>query len=575
MFRKNERHRQQSFFSGEQLLPERLQARLVSSWAETFYQELFCRIEEELFAPLYSEEASRPNVPVNVLMGSEILKCGYGWSDEELYEQVCFNLQVRHALGLQDLGCEIFRLRTLYNFRRRVREYVEKSGVNLVEKVFEQVTDEQLGAVALATGWQRMDSTQVLSNLAKMTRLELLVAVLQKVHRQLPESLQERWTQDWARYLEGRPHQVCYKVAAAEVEEHQVRIGQELCAVEAVLAQQAPESEVLALVQRVLEEQYERREDGAVTLRPPEEVSADSLQSPHDPDATYHVKGGATYCGGYVANVSETADPANPVQMITDVQVEPNRTDDAKLLQQSLDNQAMRGLEVKRVSTDGGYTGPTGDAACEKHGVELRATRMRGGHSGSDRWGWERYTWEVQEDGTPIGVTCPQGCEAALLPGRATGRFIARFDAQRCGACPFFGYRCRVEQGKHVGPTLYVMRREIQVARRRQQLHPEDGPIRTLVESTIRSLKRAFPGSKLPVRGLIRARMMLYSAALMVNLRRLHRYSTTKVEKVTQEAVSFLSSLKSILCRSWDPIQHCFSVLPFAHDARATIVPPS
>jgi hypothetical protein len=575
MFRKNDRHRQQSFFSGEQLLPERLQARLVSSWAETFYQELFCRIEEELFVPLYSEEASRPNVPVNVLMGSEILKSGYGWSDEELYEQICFNLQVRHALGLQDLGCEIFTLRTLYNFRRRAREYAEKTGVNLIEKVFEQVTDEQLGAVTLATGWQRMDSTQVLSNLAKMTRLELLVAVLQKVHRQLPESLQERWAQDWAQYLEGRPHQFCYKVAAAEVEEHQVRIGQALCAVEAVLAQQAPESEVLALVQRVLEEQYERQEDGAVALRPPEEVSADSLQSPHDPDATYHVKGGATYCGGYVVNVSETADPANPVQMITDVQVEPNRTDDAKLLQQSLDNQATRGLEVKRVSTDGGYTGPTGDAACEKHGVELRATRMRGGHSGSDRWGRERYTWEVQEDGTPIGVICPQGCKAALLPGRATGRFIARFDAQHCAACPFFRHRCRVEQGKRVGPTLYVMRREIQVARRRQQLHPEDGPIRTLIESTIRSLKRAFPGSKLPVRGLIRARMMLYSAALMVNLRRLHRYSTTKVEKITQEAVSFLSSLKTTLCRRLEPIHHCLSALPFVCHARPTVMSPS
>jgi len=482
---------------------------------------------------------------------------------------------VRNALGLQDLGCEIFRLRTLYNFRRRVREYAEKRGVNLVEKVFEQVTDEQLETVALATGWQRMDSTQVLSNLAKMTRLELLVAVLQKVHRQLPESLRERWTKDWERYLEGRPHQVCYKIAAAEVEEHQVRIGQALSAVEAVLAQQAPESEVLALVQRVLEEQYERQEDGAVTLRPPEEVSAASLQSPHDPDATYRVKGGATYCGGYVTNVSETADPANPIQLITDVQVEPNRTDDAQLLQQSLDDQVARGLEVKRVTVDGGYTGPTGDAACEKHDVELRATRMRGGHSASDRWGWERYTWEVQENGTPIGVICPQGCEAALLPGRAPGRFIARFDAQRCGVCPFFRHRCQVEQGKRVGPTLYVTRREIQVARRRQQLHPEDGPIRTLVESTIRSLKRAFPGSKLPVRGLIRARMMLYSAALMVNLRRLHHYSTTKVEKITQEAVSFLSSLKSAFCRRLKPIHHCFSALPLAHDARATVVSPS
>jgi hypothetical protein len=574
MFRKNEEHRQQSFFSGEQLLPEKLRAGLVSSWAETFYRELFCCIDEEIFAPLYSEEASRPNVSVNVLMGSEILKSGHGWSDENLREQVCYNLQVRHALGLQDLGCEIFTLRTLYNFRRRVREYAEESGVNLIQKVFEQVTDEQLETVALATGWQRMDSTQVLSNLAKMTRLELLVAVLQKVHRQLPESLRERGKQDWAQYLEGRPHQVCYKIAAAEVEEHQVRIGQVLSAIEMALAQRAPESEVLALVRRVLEEQYERQEDGAVTLRPPEEVSAGSLQSPHDPDATYHVKGGAAYCGGYVTNVSETADPANPIQLITDVQVEPNRTDDAQLLQQSLDDQAARGLEVKRVTVDGGYTGPTGDAACEKHDVELRATRMRGGHSLSDRWGWERYIWEVQEDGTPIGVICPQGCEAALLPGRALGRFIARFDAQRCGACSFFGHRCQVEQGKRVGPTLYVMRREIQVARRRQRLHPEDGPIRTLVESTIRSLKQAFPGSKLPVRGLIRARMMLYSAALMVNLHRLHRYSTTKVEKVTPKAASFLSWLKSTLCRRLEPIHHCFSALPLAHDARPTVVSP-
>ena len=74
MFRKNEQHRQQSFFSAEDLLPEKLQDRLLSSWAETFYQEVFCRFDETLFAPLYSQEASRPNIPVNVLVGLETLK---------------------------------------------------------------------------------------------------------------------------------------------------------------------------------------------------------------------------------------------------------------------------------------------------------------------------------------------------------------------------------------------------------------------------------------------------------------------------------------------------------------------
>lgn len=574
MFRKNEQHRQQSFFSSEHLLPAKLRDRLLGSWAETFYREVFCDLDETVFAPLYSQEASRPNIPVNVLVGLEILKSGFGWSDEELYEQVCFNLQVRHALGLHDLRDEMFTLRTHYNFRQRVRQYAEETGINLMQKVFEQVTDAQLEAVVLATGWQRMDSTQVLSNLAQMTRLELLVAVLQAVHKQLPESARERWGARWAQYLEGRPHQVCYKIPTAEMESHLLTIGEELCTVEAELARQTPESETLALIWRVLEEQYECGVDGVGTLRLPEEVSAGSLQSPHDPDATYRVKGGETYRGGYVANVSETADPENPVQLITDVQIEPNRADDALLLEQSLDNQAARGIQVDKMTTDGGYTGPQGEAACEKHDVMLRATRMRGGRGRPDRWGWKEYTWEVSDDRTPMSVTCPQGCRAALLPGRADGRFIARFEAEDCAACPSFGQMCRVRDRARVGPTLYVKRRTIEVARRRQKLHPEDTPIRVIVESTVRSLKRAFPGSKLPVRGLIRARMMLYPAALMVNLRRLHRYFTRKAQEVAQKGASSLSSFKSALCRRLRHVHRRFSQFLPLIKYRRTILSP-
>jgi hypothetical protein len=574
MFRENEHHRQQSFFSSEHLLPDTLRDRLLSSWAETFYQEVFCRLDETIFAPLYSREASRPNVPVNVLVGLEILKSGFGWSDEELYEQASFNLQVRHALGLHDLRNEMFTQRTQYNFRRRVREYAAETGINLMQKVFEQVTDEQLEVVALATGWQRMDSTQVLSNLARMTRLEFLVAVMQVVHEQLPQPAQERWGARWASYLEGRPHQVCYKIPAAEVKDHLALIGEELYAVEAELADQAPEREALSLVQRVLEEQYECTSDGEVILRPPEEVDAGSLQSPHDPDATYRVKGGQTYRGGYVVNVSETADPGNRVQLIVDVQVEPNQADDAQLLEQSLDDQATRGIEVDKVTTDGGYTGPRGEAACGKHKVELRATRMRGGRGTSDRWGWERYTWEMSDGGTPVSVTCPQGCRSTLLAGRAEGRFIARFETQCCAACPFLGQECRVKQRALVGSTLYVNRRRIEVARRRQQLHPEDTPIRVVAESTVRSLKRGFPGSKLPVRGLIRARMVLYPAALMVNLRRLHVYLTKKTQEVAQKGASSLSLFETALSCCLRSIHRRFSEFLSAINCSWTAVSP-
>jgi len=82
MFRKNTKHQQPALISAASELPEKQRKRLEKSWASTFYQQFFCRINEEAFAVLYSEVASRPNVPVNVLVGLEALKAGFGWSDE-------------------------------------------------------------------------------------------------------------------------------------------------------------------------------------------------------------------------------------------------------------------------------------------------------------------------------------------------------------------------------------------------------------------------------------------------------------------------------------------------------------
>ena len=132
MFRENKENKQESFFSVENLLPKKLWERLSNSWAGTFYQEVFCRIDEKIFALLYSDKDSRPNVPINVLVALEILKSGYGWSDEELYEQAMYNLQIRLALGLHNLTEDIFTERTIYNFRRRIREYAKDTGINLM-----------------------------------------------------------------------------------------------------------------------------------------------------------------------------------------------------------------------------------------------------------------------------------------------------------------------------------------------------------------------------------------------------------------------------------------------------------
>jgi phosphoenolpyruvate synthase/pyruvate phosphate dikinase len=69
--------------------------------------------------------------------------------------------------------------------------------------------------------------------------------------------------------------------------------------------------------------------------KPNQALSATSLQSPDDLEATYREKRGKGY-QGYVANLSETCNPQNPLQLITKVQTAPNATDDSQLLAETL-----------------------------------------------------------------------------------------------------------------------------------------------------------------------------------------------------------------------------------------------
>jgi hypothetical protein len=138
MFKENKKHLQKSLFSSTNSLPEKQRKRLENSWAKIFYEEVFCRLDEKTFEILYSDQASRPNVPVNILIGFEILKDGNGWTDEEMYNNFSYNVQVRYALGLNQLDEGHFELRTTYNFRQRLVKHMQETGENLWEVCFER-----------------------------------------------------------------------------------------------------------------------------------------------------------------------------------------------------------------------------------------------------------------------------------------------------------------------------------------------------------------------------------------------------------------------------------------------------
>ena len=59
-------------------LTERERKFLEKSWAKTFSDRIFPAINEDIFSVLYSSKASRPNTPVNVIVGALILKEALG-----------------------------------------------------------------------------------------------------------------------------------------------------------------------------------------------------------------------------------------------------------------------------------------------------------------------------------------------------------------------------------------------------------------------------------------------------------------------------------------------------------------
>lgn len=561
MFRKNKQQQQPSFFNSDLMMPDKMRRQLHDSWAGVFRTEVFMKIPEERFASLYSETDSRPNAPVNILVGGDMLKDGFGWSDEELERHLQFDLQTRYALGLDDLTQSVPTLRTFQNHRRRVREHAERTGENLYEVVFQVVTDKQIEQLNLKVGWQRMDSTQLLSNIALGSRLELVLRVLQQGVAALPAERQAIWRQEHAPYVDKQPRHICYRLKSEEVPAYLRQTGQLLVSLLSELAGQEDAADARALVARVLREQYQIEDDEKITLREAKEVAADSLQSPHDPEATYREKNGERY-RGYVVNISETCEPENPVQLITSVQTASNNTDDSQLLAESLDEQAERGHKIEKMTVDGGYTGPKAEEACDAHGAELHPSRLRGGKSQGEKWGWEKYSWQVTDEGIPEQVSCPQGELAMLAPGRKEGRWVVRFEEDVCAACPFFQKECRVEPRKRGGPTLLITTRAMQVAVLRQRITRENNGVRAGVEATVRSVKHTFAGGKLPVRGLIRSQMVVLGSALLVNVHRLAHYYFGQASQLGENGSEiFVLSLFLLLIahltavsRRWDAV---------------------
>lgn len=538
MFRKNDGHLQQSFFNSINELPEELQKRLENSWAGVFYEEIFIHIDEDAYAVLYADIPSRPNVPVNILVALEILKAGQGWSDEELYDNACYNVQTRYALGLRTLGEAYFCMRTIYGFRRRLMEHMQETGQNLFEETFEQVTKEQLAKFSLKTNHQRIDSTQIASNIREMSRLQLLVEILQRVHRMLTKAGQEYWEIDFAPYLKGTSGQYTYRLKGKGVHRpHLEAIGKLMSRLVTQLAVEYQDHETYQVLLRVFNEHFKQSDEG-VDPKDGSGLKASNLHSPDDLEASYRRKRAESYIG-YVANITETSHQENDFQLILKVQVEPNTSDDAKMLAKIIPELKVKhGLEL--MDADGAYGSPDVDKVMADNKVELRQTALRGRQPKEGTFNLADCQLDLHPDNRTLqGVTAPDGTKLIVEPGRKEDRYILR--SSQSATDPLSSY--------------YISKQDVEVALRRQRSKepdPDGKNPRAAIEATIGAIKRPFGNDKTPVRGKFRMASMVIGSAAMVNLRRIQRFQAEKRKKarILTAENGTASSLLSFFCRT-------------------------
>ena len=553
MFRENNKF-QVSLFGMVQQFPVGVKKMLDKSWAPAFRKLVFDKIDESRYAALYSGIPSRPNFPVNVWVGLEIIKGLFDYTDEELVEQWHFNLLTAYALGQEGLGELTLSIRTIYYNRERLLAYEGRTGCNLLEQEFQSLTDDALKEVGLDAKIQRMDSSFVGSYIKQMSRLELVVKVLQNFFSDLPETEQRHWQPLLADYLGEEAQPLSFRLRRSEVEGHLKKAGEWLFKLHQAYADDDTLSGLKSFqhLGRILSEQYQvtnDKEKTIIELKLAKEISASSLQNPADDEATYRIKGGEAH-KGYLFNVAETCAPGNAMQLVTDAAVYPNTKADEAIAADRVPVIKQR-MDLDEMITDAGFTGEASEKVCETEKVTLIPTEILGKKLSQDELSLKDFRFA-----NGMVTTCPSDKPpVSTIHKDNKERWIVRFSHEQC-AGGAMATKCPVMERKKFCSLSFSDRQSV-IAQRRQNLEQEGYlekcRLRPAVEGTISQFKHWMRNEKLRVRGISRVRNTIILMAIGINFGRLwaHLKEKRNSTALSYVPVIFMSALVTTIVSGW------------------------
>ncbi len=513
-------------------LTDREKRVLEKSWAKTFADNVFPAIDENIFSVLYSDKASRPNTPVNVIVGALILKEALGDTVDELVEALMFDIRYQYALHTTSFEEQPLSDRTLSRFRARVLAYETEHDVDLIHECVVKMAKEISEFMNITPNMQRMDSLMVAANIKNLSLLELFytcVANLAKIMDKRDISLPE----EQHHYVEKDDYNRCiyHKRDTDETERTVVvmKDAEKLITICDKTGDLDDTSEYQLLI-RLLKERTIIDDDGNRRLRKKEEVenSSEVLLNPSDPEATFRYKAGSKNLG-YVGNIVESV--GEHTSLITDYSYEKNTYADNQFMKDYLDKQDIFS-DGSFIVADGAYSGEENSKLASEHNIKLVTTNFTG------RKPDEIYADFKFTDEGHFLIECINGCkpdECIYDPGK--DRSVAYFKTETCRTCPYRD-KCQPRFLKN-RVRKEVSWKAVGRAKQLQYMQTEEfskyARFRNGVEAIPSLLRRRYHVDKIPAHGKRRTRLHFGFKIAALDFQKLLDY-TNSIDNYAQKS---------------------------------------
>ena len=210
-FRKNS-SQQMSIFDSTYGLTEREQKALDRSWAKIFAEDVFPYIDEARFSVLYSEKASRPNTPVNVIVGALIIKELFAISDDEIVDNLMLDPRYQMALHTTSYEEQPLSDKSLSRFRMRCYNYEQTHGVDLYHDCVTGLAEASARMMGIDKRIRRMDSLMIEANIRRLSRMELIYTCISKLVSYLHKAGRDDLIGHMAHYSRKRDSLSCSRM---------------------------------------------------------------------------------------------------------------------------------------------------------------------------------------------------------------------------------------------------------------------------------------------------------------------------------------------------------------------------